>query len=161
MSPLYTMAQDQHFANVMWNSLSHSLWIANHDQCKSWVKVLSLSLVTRVKMTFDTRYSTYPNWGHNHFFFIFGAHMNVLFIIKLTFISTLIKRSHNAPPHTHNHTFMSTIEPKMLVIVWTRSPISFKHMSLWYPFLEPHQNHIGHKLRCLTNIPPTLTGADH
>ena len=57
--------------------------------------------------------------------------MNILFIIKFN-IFVLIKWSYSF------HPTMLTIEPRMVVIFQACSPISFKRMSLWYPFLEAH-----------------------
>ena len=34
---------------------------------------------------------------------------------------------------------MLIIEPKMVIIFLAHSPLSFKHVSFWYSFLEPHQ----------------------
>jgi len=64
---------------------------------------------------------------------IFGAHMNVSFIIKVM-NPVLIKWSNRCAP------VMLTIEiePRMVIIFWACSPISSKHMSFWNPFLEPH-----------------------
>jgi hypothetical protein len=62
---------------------------------------------------------------------IFGAHMNILFIIKAKSL-VLIKWSHRSPP------IKMTIRPRMVFIFWALSPVLLKHVPFWYPFLEPH-----------------------
>jgi hypothetical protein len=40
----------------------------------------------------------------------------------------------NIKPKTVTHVLEHILE-----IIWEHVPISFKHMSFWYLFLEPHQ----------------------
>ena len=58
--------------------------------------------------------------------------MNITFVIKWRFSCW---SSGYIGPH-----FMWTVEFRMVIIFWARSPISFKHMTPFrYPFLEPYQ----------------------
>ena len=66
------------------------------------------------------------------FLIIFGAHMNILFIVKVN-ILVLIKWSYRSPQ------LCWLTESRMVIIFWARRPISFTHMSFWYLFLGPHQ----------------------
>ena len=58
--------------------------------------------------------------------------MNILFISGVR-ILVLIEWSYKFRPP-----IMLAIEPRMSIIFWARSPISFKHMSFRYPLLESH-----------------------
>lgn len=62
-------------------------------------------------------------------FIVFGACKNVLCIVIVIFLHWLIIL---VPP------VMFTIEPRVVSILKARSPLSFKHMFAWYPFLDPH-----------------------
>ena len=63
------------------------------------------------------------------FLMISGAHTNILLIIKVKTLM-LIRRVIYIPP------IMSTNEPRNNNHILRTHPI--KHMSLWYPFLDPH-----------------------
>ena len=46
------------------------------------------------------------------------------------------------------HPIMLTIEPRMVIIFWACSPISFEGMYFWYPFLGDTPNHTPLIYRC-------------
>jgi hypothetical protein len=57
------------------------------------------------------------------FLIIIGTHMKILFIINSK------DDSHTYIPKT-----MLLNEPAMVIIFWAHYPISYEHMSSWYPF---------------------------
>ena len=63
-----------------------------------------------------------------------------LFTIKLNNFA-LIKWSYKCPPPLPPIKLI--LEPRMMISIFedSNSPISFRHMSFLYPFLEPHQPH--------------------
>ena len=77
--------------------------------------------------------------------------MNFLFIIKVK-VLILNKCSHKCFP------IMLIIESIMVNNLWATSPISFKHVSFWYPFLKPHlimhHSNIGVLWRWITELGP-------
>ena len=72
-----------------------------------------------------------PNRSRRHFLMIFGARMNTIFIVKLK-IHVLIKWSHRSPRSRR------LLNQERFIVFRARSPISFKHVSSSYMFLEPH-----------------------
>ena len=64
---------------------------------------------------------------------IYGAHMNISFIIRWIFSCSL---NSGSPPPTSS--IVLTTEFQMVIIFWAPSPISSKCVSSWYLFLEPH-----------------------
>lgn len=65
----------------------------------------------------------------------FGAHLNIVFIIKQRF-----SRLYRFPQ------LYWLLLPRMVIISWACNPISFKHFTFWHMFLEPI--HIPLKYRC-------------
>ena len=98
-----------------------------------------------MKHGISTRWLANPNQGHSHFPY---DHVKILFIIKVK-ILMLVKWSYRSPQ------IMPTIEPRMIIIIWARNPIIFKHKSFWYPFMEANQTthhlNIGVLVRKVTN----------
>ena len=70
-----------------------------------------------------------PNRAHSHLSHNFW---NSNFIFQQSEISLLIKWSYRSSP------ILLIIELKMVNTFWASSPISYKHMSFWCPFLDPH-----------------------
>ena len=73
---------------------------------------------------------------------VVGAHLNILFIIKVKIVA-LIKWSYSLPP-TPNYVAYWAYNGHL---IWTCSPIVFEHISFWYLFLElqltTHHPNIG------------------
>ena len=61
-----------------------------------------------------------------------------------------ITRPHRSPP------ILLTIEPRMFNHFWARSPVSFQHIPLWFPFLNlhitTHHSNKGVRLREVTKL---------
>jgi hypothetical protein len=74
------------------------------------------------------------------FLIVFGAHMNFLFMIKLEI--PFLLNDHIGPSNYVDN------EPTILNKFRAHSLVSFKHWSLWSPFLDPHLDHIPLKYRC-------------
>ena len=85
------------------------------------------------KQTISTRWLANLNRGHVHFLRIFGAHMNILFIVKVK-ILFLVKRSNGSPRFYWP-----------LRLCWQ----ILDNVSFWCSFLDPHlsAHHLNIRVR--------------
>ena len=87
----------------------------------------------------NAKWISNPKLTHSCFSYIFGAHTNILFIVKMCAIYTSCKMTTVQPPYHY--------EQRMVDNFQTRSPISYDYMSFWSPFsivdLTTHHSNIG------------------
>ena len=113
------------FQPTIWGPRACPLQEIEVDMCY-WDTFLSAPTSSSMRNMHLMRWSANPNHARSDLPHNFGAHMNILFIIKV-WILALVKWLYS--PLT-----MLTIEnPRMVSIFWAFSPISF-----WYLFLVPH-----------------------
>ena len=106
--------------------------------------------------------------GHDNCYNCFGPFLHLINGSEFKqlindFWSLYVCITHCKSENSHVHYEVIQVCPIMLlslgcvIIYWERGPISFKHMSLWYSFLESHlvtpqHSNIGVWLRCVTKL---------
>ena len=94
---------------------------------------------------FHARWLVHPSRSRSWLPHNFWSSYGYLIRYHNEIFSCSFKWSYRPPP------IVLTIEPRMVSILWARSPISLKHMMpFWYPFLHPHP--LLHSQQSVANI---------
>ena len=91
----------------------------------------SVAVIRVLKHAISTRRLANSSWGCSHFSCKFQSSFEYFRSLSMWRFSCSLNGHRGLPT-------MLTIEPRMIIIFGAPSSISFKHLSFWIPFLEPH-----------------------